>query len=71
MVYLDQQQNVQASLTILEPRNKLWKELVTNYDLCLTGDGLSYLHRRFPKLYLRLLPHVKVTYEITKRLQKD
>lgn len=40
--------------------NTQWKDLVGGHDLCLTGDGLAHLNKKFPQLFRRVLPHVKV-----------
>jgi len=37
-----------------------WKEFLTSYDMCLTGEGLSYLLTERNEIAKRLLPHVKV-----------
>jgi len=37
-----------------------WREFITSTDMCLTGEGLSYLLSNHEALTKRLLPHVKV-----------
>jgi len=37
-----------------------WKEFITSTDMCLTGEGLSFLLSNHESLTKRLLPHVKV-----------
>ncbi|XP_044750487.1 endoplasmic reticulum transmembrane helix translocase [Coccinella septempunctata] len=37
-----------------------YKTLTKNYDLCITGDGLSYLNTNFPAFLKLILPHVTV-----------
>uniref|UniRef100_A0A1B6DGW9 Endoplasmic reticulum transmembrane helix translocase n=2 Tax=Clastoptera arizonana TaxID=38151 RepID=A0A1B6DGW9_9HEMI len=39
---------------------KMYERLVSDFDLCLTGDGLSYLNEHHKQLLLNLLPHVTV-----------
>merc|ERR1719513_334362 len=39
---------------------KEWREFITSTDMCLTGEGLSYLLSNHESLTKRLLPHVKV-----------
>jgi cation-transporting ATPase 13A1 len=43
----------------LVPKN-VDKDLLLNYDLCVTGEGLSYLVAEESKFLKRILPHVKV-----------
>lgn len=45
---------------IEELDEKSWKNLVKNYDLAITGDGLSYLNE-YKSQYLQLIiPHITV-----------
>ena len=37
-----------------------WTQFLKGNDMCLTGEGLSYLLTTHPSLVRRLLPHVKV-----------
>ena len=39
---------------------KSWSQFLSSNDLCLTGEGLSYLLNQQPKLARRLLPHIRV-----------
>ncbi|TRY63708.1 hypothetical protein TCAL_03617 [Tigriopus californicus] len=43
----------------LNRRNEAWVSLTNNHDLCVTGEGLSFLQTE-TKLLNALLPHVKV-----------
>ncbi|XP_023336955.1 manganese-transporting ATPase 13A1 isoform X2 [Eurytemora carolleeae] len=40
--------------------NQQWKQFISSYDMCLTGEGLTYLLSERKELAHRLLPHVKV-----------
>lgn len=37
-----------------------YRELITEYDLCITGDGLNYLRYSDNTLLLNLLPHIAI-----------
>lgn len=37
-----------------------YKQLIENYDLCLTGDGLNYLKEHFHVFLKLILPHITV-----------
>nr|MBE5724989.1 putative cation-transporting ATPase 13A1 [Cucujiformia] len=37
-----------------------YKDLTKKYDLCVTGDGLSFLRKNFPTFLKLILPHVTV-----------
>jgi len=37
-----------------------WRQFIKSYDMCLTGEGLSFLLDNHQALAKRLLPHVKV-----------
>ena len=39
---------------------KEWKEVVSKYDLCLTGDGLTHVRNELPECVSSLLPYVRV-----------
>lgn len=43
----------------LNRRNDAWVDLTNNHDLCVTGEGLSFLQTETKHLNA-LLPHVKV-----------
>ena len=43
----------------LGKNNEAYKDLVSNHDLCLTGEGLLRLQKE-KQLFSRLLPHIKV-----------
>ncbi|KAI5703947.1 hypothetical protein M8J75_000336 [Diaphorina citri] len=53
----------------LEPKN-LSRDLLEVYDLCLTGEGLTYLKDAHPKLLRRILPHVSVFARVSPK-QKE
>ncbi|CAG5056592.1 unnamed protein product [Parnassius apollo] len=36
------------------------KELTTKFDLCITGEGLTFLNDQYHKLMIELMPHIKV-----------
>ncbi|XP_052789722.1 endoplasmic reticulum transmembrane helix translocase-like [Mya arenaria] len=42
------------------PAGDVRKQLVEEYDLCLTGEGVTYLIKEQPKLWKIVLPNVKV-----------
>lgn len=37
-----------------------YKSLTEKYDLCLTGEAMTYLHEKMPKFFYQVLPHVRV-----------
>nr|NVI71689.1 putative cation-transporting ATPase 13A1 [Cucujiformia] len=37
-----------------------YKELIQRYDLCITGDGLTYLYNNYPSFLRLILPHISV-----------
>jgi len=43
-----------------EMGKKQWKEFLSSYDMCLTGEGLSYVLGEHKEIGHRLLPHVRV-----------
>lgn len=51
---------VSDSYKIQVPLDENIRELVESYDLCLTGDGLSYLNQNHIDLLKKILPHVCV-----------
>ncbi|XP_050535234.1 endoplasmic reticulum transmembrane helix translocase [Daktulosphaira vitifoliae] len=51
---------VSDSYKIDVPLSESLKDLVESYDLCLTGDGLSYLDQNHNDLLKKILPHVCV-----------
>merc|ERR1719495_2424181 len=57
-------QSVDRSVTLpLEPAGggrKQWRQFLTGYDMCVTGEGLSYLLQKDAAMVNRLLPHVRV-----------
>ena len=57
-------QSVDRSVTLpLEPPGggrKQWRQFLTGYDMCVTGEGLSYLLQKDAAMVNRLLPHVRV-----------
>lgn len=62
--------SIDESLSLqLEPK-KLQKELLDVYDLCITGEGLSYLENEQPKLYRKVLPYVRVFARVSPK-QKE
>lgn len=42
----------------LQPND--FETFVSTFDFCVTGDGLSFLYQRHPRLFRALLPHVRV-----------
>ncbi|KAH3794144.1 endoplasmic reticulum transmembrane helix translocase-like [Dreissena polymorpha] len=44
----------------VETAGDLRKQLVEEHDLCLTGEGVSYLQRDHPRIWKVVLPNVKV-----------
>merc|ERR550519_2124194 len=57
-------QSVDRSVTLpLVPPGggrKQWRQFLTGYDMCVTGEGLSYLLQKDAAMVNRLLPHVRV-----------
>lgn len=39
---------------------KSYKQLVSKFDLCITGEGLTYLNENHQKYLLQLMPYIKV-----------
>lgn len=46
--------------SIVLPLDTSVVKLVSTYDLCMTGEGMDYLHNSYKKLLIDLLPHVTV-----------
>ncbi|KAL1457946.1 hypothetical protein WDU94_008126 [Cyamophila willieti] len=53
----------------LEPK-QLKEDLLQMYDLCITGEGLTYLNESHPKLLRSILPHVSVYARVSPK-QKE
>ncbi|KAF0757705.1 manganese-transporting ATPase 13A1 [Aphis craccivora] len=51
---------VSDSYKIQVPLNGNIKELVDSYDLCLTGDGLTFLNQNHKDILKKIIPHVCV-----------
>ncbi|XP_068620911.1 endoplasmic reticulum transmembrane helix translocase [Battus philenor] len=45
---------------VLPVDDKSSKELTSKYDLCITGEGLTFLNEHYHKLMLKLMPYIKV-----------
>ena len=52
-------QKVQLSLTPGSKKQE-WKRFLSTYDLCVTGDGLTYLLSEEVGVAHRILPHIRV-----------
>lgn len=42
----------------VEPKDL--KQYITNYDLCITGEGLAHLVEYYPAFFSKVLPHIRV-----------
>ncbi|XP_060590702.1 endoplasmic reticulum transmembrane helix translocase-like isoform X1 [Ruditapes philippinarum] len=53
--------SIDDSVTLpLQPSGDLRKQLIEKYDLCLTGEALTFLQNHSEKLWKTILPNVKV-----------
>ena len=41
-----------------------FSRLTTEYALCLTGEGLTFLQKNKPQLHEQIIPHVKVSLNL-------
>ncbi|XP_072937344.1 endoplasmic reticulum transmembrane helix translocase [Epargyreus clarus] len=52
--------SINETVELSEEPFKTVKELTSKYDLCITGEGLTYLNENNRKFLIKIIPHIKV-----------